>query len=341
MDIIYLSSLFLSILGIFNLIGISSQLFLKQLIVLFLSSVLYFLIKKSNLKGFFKQNFRFFYWLLILFLILNFIVGITVKGAKRWISFYFLNFQPSEFLKPFFALYFADFFTKKRDEINKLRVLFYSFLLVFIPVFLIFKQPDLATALVYLLVFFVLLLFSEIPFSYLLKVFSSFIVLLPLGWYFLKDYQRMRILSFLNPQLDPQGRAYNATQSVISIGSGRLWGKGLGFGSQSRLFFLPENHTDFAFASLVEQQGFVGGVLIFALFSVLIFSLLKKADKLRRNKEYFEFLFTFQAALFIGLQFFINVAMNLKLFPIAGVPLPFISYGGSSLLTFFFFLSLV
>ncbi|GAB4219295.1 MAG: rod shape-determining protein RodA [Candidatus Microgenomates bacterium] len=333
MDIV-LPTFFLSIFGLINLFGINQSLFWRQLINIFLAFIVFFAIKKLSF-NFFKVNSRFFYFLFLGLLIISFIIGIEVKGSKRWIDFYFFRFQSSEFLKPFFILFLSDFLTSKKIFENHLLVLFKAFTYFFIPFIIVFKQPDLANSITFLVIFVVLIIFSKIPKKYLFYFLIIALISLPLGFFLLKPYQKARISAFFDPHYDTQGSSYNIIQSIITIGSGQFLGKGLGLGSQSKLYFLPENTTDFAFASLVEQFGFLGGFSVIVFYIILIYFLLKKTFNYffsKNEEDNIKFLFTLGVTSYIVFQFFVNVGMNMGIFPVAGVALPFISYGGSSIM---------
>ncbi|MFA6081780.1 MAG: FtsW/RodA/SpoVE family cell cycle protein [Patescibacteria group bacterium] len=329
---IIFSLIFLSVFGLFNLFGLSQDLFIRQFIFLFFGFLSYFVIKSIG-SNFFRINSKFFYWFFITILIVTFIVGLEVKGSKRWLNFYFFNFQGSEFFKVFFILFLAEILTVK----NLFGNTFLNFIKVFsyflIPFVIIFKQPDLGNAMVYFFVFFVLLIFSTFSKKYLGYLIGLMVIFIPFGWFLMKDYQRLRILSFVSPHLDVQGSAYNMIQSVISIGSGMFFGRGLGLGTQSRLFFLPENTTDFAFASLIEQFGFFGGFFVLTFFSIVIIFLVKKTiffyyQKSQEDQK--KFLYCLGMLTYFVSQTIINLGMNMGIMPVAGITLPFISYGGSS-----------
>lgn len=186
---------------------------------------------------------------------------------------------------------------------------------------------------VYFFIFMMLTLLSDMPKRYILYLCILLVISLPIGWNFMKDYQKNRIISFLNPQIDSQGTAYNMTQAIITAGSGKFIGKGLGSGTQSRFQFLPENHTDFAYSSLVEQFGFIGGIVVIILYLIIIFMLISKMLTFyysRDSGDKRKFLYTAGFLSFFVFQILINVGMNLGLFPVTGIALPFISYGGSS-----------
>ncbi len=329
---IILSCFFLSMFGLFNLFGLNRELFIRQLIYLVVGFSIYFFVKSLG-RYFFKANSRFFYWFFIGVLVLTFIVGLEVKGSKRWLNFYFFNFQGSEFFKIFFILFLSEIVTVKNLLSNSFFRFIKIFLYFLLPFVIIFKQPDLGNAMVYFFIFIVLLLFSEIPKKYLSYLIGLIFLFTPLGWLLMKDYQKDRILSFINPHLDTQGTSYNMIQSVITIGSGMFFGRGLGLSTQSRLYFLPENTTDFAFASLVEQFGFFGGFFVLLFFSLIFISLAKKAIYYyyqKNDEDQKNFLYSLGILTFLASQTIINIGMNMGIMPVTGIALPFISYGGSS-----------
>jgi len=331
---IIFSLIFLSIFGLFNLFGLSQDLFIRQLIFLIIGFCIFYLLKSVG-PNFFRINSKFFYWFFVAVLIFTFIVGLEVKGSKRWLNFYFFNFQASEFFKVFFILFLSEILTVK----NILKNTFFNFLKIFlyflIPFVIIFKQPDLGNAMVYFFIFFVLLIFSNYSKKYLGYLIGLGVIFAPFGWLLMKDYQKDRILSFISPHLDVQGAAYNMIQAVITIGSGMFFGRGLGLGTQSRLFFLPENTTDFAFASLIEQFGFVGGFFVLAFFTSITIYLVKKTIYFYYQKSHEDqknFLYCIGMLTYFISQTIINLGMNMGIMPVAGITLPFISYGGSSVI---------
>jgi len=336
----FIPSLLLSFFGFFTVFGINQSLIFNQLFYFLLAVILFFFIKKYAL--FFRKNASFFFWFFFFLLIITFFIGIESRGSKRWLNLYFFNFQPSEFLKVFFIFYLADNLEKGDYYFDKLKNFLKVFFIFLIIVFLIFKQPDLGNALIFSLIFLVILLNSSLPPKIIFNFFVAGLFFLPSIWFFLRDYQKQRILSFLNPHLDYQGASYNMLQSIISVGSGGFLGKGLGFGTQSRLNFLPENHTDFIFASLVEQFGFLGGFLVVFLYTLLIYFLIKKAFYFFDKKsERQNFLIIIGTVAYFFFQIIINIGMNMGIMPITGIVLPFISYGGSAFLSSFFLLALI
>ncbi|OGK14717.1 hypothetical protein A3C98_03460 [Candidatus Roizmanbacteria bacterium RIFCSPHIGHO2_02_FULL_37_15] len=328
-----LPSFFLSLIGFFNIFGIRQSLAINQIFNISAGFLAFFISKKIK-RIFFAVNAQFFYWLLVIFLVVTFVIGLEIKGSKRWIDLYLFNFQASEIFKAFFILSLSEFLVRDYRFVNKIKIFLLSLFYFLIPAFIIFKQPDLGNAAVYLFIYLMLIIFSDLPKKYVLYFFLFLFLTLPLGWYFMKDYQRGRIISFLNPQIDQQGASYNMVQAIITVGSGQVTGRGLGLGTQSRLYFLPENHTDFAYSSLVEQFGFLGGLVVIFLYFVIALFLIKKLLlfyflKDPRDKKNFLYLVGFLS--YFIFQVLVNIGMNLGIFPITGIALPFISYGGSSL----------
>jgi len=330
-----LPTFFLFLFGFFNLFGIKPVLGSTMLLNFTVGLFFFFIFKKLSWK-FFRENSTLFYWLFIGILLITYIIGLEVKGSKRWIDLFFFRFQGSEFFKIFFILFFADFFSKFSKSENIFLTLTKTLIYFALPTLIIFKQPDLGNAMVYVFVFFVLLFFSSVPKKNVLYLLGSLCAFLPFGWFFRKEYQKSRIISFFQPHLDTQQNAYNMIQAMITIGSGTFFGRGLGLGTQSKLYFLPENSTDFAFSSLVEQFGFVGGLLTLILYVVILYMLFKGSQKFVLKDDEtgkYTFLYILGMMSFIFFQVMVNIGMNLGILPIAGIALPFLSYGGSMIVS--------
>lgn len=337
------SSLLLNVFAFFNLLGIKKDLLWNHLLFLLIGIGVFFLVKKLGI-NFFRNNARFFYWLFIGILIITFVIGIEVKGSRRWIDLYFFNFQPSEFFKIFFIMFLADYFARHRKNIKEFSIFLKSLGYLLLPLLIVFKQPDLGNAAILLFIYAIILFFSGTPKKYIIYSTLTLLLILPVGWLTLKDYQQNRIVSFLNPEVDQHGINYNMTQAIITVGSGKFFGRGLGYGTQSKLFFLPENHTDFAFSSLVEQFGFIGGISVLIIYFFISLGLIKSITPLFQSNDednLFKRLFLIGFFAFFAFQVFINIGMNLGLLPITGVALPLISYGGSSLVSFLLGLALI
>ena len=265
----------------------------------------------------------------VLFLCLVFFIGKISSGAQRWFELGPLSFQPSEFAKVTLLLALAKMLSGGLGS-GESRPSLVKPLLVFMPtVALVAIQPDLGTSIVLLLLFFTVLFFVNIPLGRLLRLPLVFILLSPLVWFYLKDYQKDRILAFVSPDQSVHSVGYHANQSKIAIGSGRFWGKGVGGGTQGRLRFLPEQHTDFAFSSWSEQFGFFGSVFLVALYFFIISRCLNVALR-AKDREGFSLVVGTGALIFW--QAVINVGMTMGVLPVVGITLPFFSYGGSSLL---------
>lgn len=324
-------SAFLWIFSVFNQFGIKPRFGISQLGYIIAGLIAFFVIKKIG-RRFFIANIQTLFWSFFALLIITFIIGLEVKGSKRWIDLGLVNFQASEFLKIFFIMYVAKLLSSRtRSEMTP--PFYFTILFVtLLPAFVVLRQPDLGNASVFIGILIFMLIVSDIPKRYL--VFSGVVLfcLLPFSWFFLHDYQQARILSFVQPHTDSQGDAYNMIQAIITVGSGQFFGKGLGLGTQSRLFFLPENNTDFAFSSLVEQFGFLGGFFVLLAEFILIGTLFIRAYKFIEGADSdcrYKYLYSMGLASLLIIQTGVNIGMNVGLVPIAGIALPFISYGGS------------
>ncbi|MFW7379695.1 MAG: rod shape-determining protein RodA [Oligoflexus sp.] len=282
-----------------------------------------------------KKVSNYTYWFfggVILMLIVVLILGRVAGGAQRWISLGPIGFQPSEFAKLATGMVVARYFAgHKQEKPYRLRDLLPIFGLIGLLFMLIFIQPDFGTAGMCLIIFAIQLAFVRIDPRSIAIVLFSIPIVAAIGWHlFLLPYQKMRILTVLNPTLDPQNSGYNSLQSLIAIGSGSLFGKGFMQGTQAQLRFLPERHTDFVFSVFAEEHGFWGAALVFISFGVLTYIALEIA---RTAKDTFSGLLAIGVAGLIFMEFTINVAMVLGIFPVVGLPLPFFSYGSSLLLT--------
>ncbi|MBI5559653.1 MAG: rod shape-determining protein RodA [Deltaproteobacteria bacterium] len=268
----------------------------------------------------------------ILTLIFALIFGRTVGGAQRWISIGFVSIQPSEFAKLSFILALSKHLSTKdvsRKGLGLEQLIVPSALFV-IPFLLVAKQPDLGTALIFFFVFVSMILVVKIKTKILVPSAAAFLAMIPIGWRFLKVYQRARLISFIDPTADPLGSGYHILQSKIAIGSGRFFGKGFTQGTQGSHLFLPAHHTDFIFPTFAEEWGFAGGIVVLALFCILITRGLGVAAA---GKDRFSFLLAIGITALFFWHMAINAGMVMGLLPVVGVPMPFLSYGGSFLLT--------
>lgn len=269
------------------------------------------------------------YAICILLLICVLLFGKYVGGARRWLILGPLSIQPSEFVKIAVIICLARYYSKIANIRGlNLRELLTPLILAAIPIFLIVRQPDLGTAMLVVLIAGSMTVFVKIERRSFLYIIASCTITIPMVWFFLKGYQKKRILTFLNPDRDPLGAGYHIIQSKIAIGSGMISGKGFLKGTQNALSFLPEQHTDFIFSVLAEEMGFVGSVIPLLIFMMLIIWGLNVAYRCR---DPFGTILAVGISSMIFWQVFINVGMAMGLMPIVGVPLPFISYGGSSI----------
>jgi rod shape determining protein RodA len=264
----------------------------------------------------------------VIALILTMVIGENIRGSTRWIDVGPLRFQTSEFIKPIILLYLSTWLAQ--SPALKFKDLLVKSAVTLIPIFLIFIEPDLGTALVIAALYSTLIVASGTPIRYLAVFALAFVLILPLGYASLRDYQKNRIASFLNPSQDPLGTGYNANQAMIAVGSGQWFGRGLGQGTQSHLRFLPERHTDFVFAATVEELGFAGGLLMLGAYGWLAYGLLGLAKSADNDSGSLIVLGTLGL---IVTQVAVNTGMNMGLLPITGITLPFVSAGGSSVLS--------
>ncbi len=268
-----------------------------------------------------------FYGLVVFALMLVLVIGREISGARRWIIMGPMRMQPSEIAKIFVIIWMAYWAEKKKHILlHGIRELIFPAVIIFIPMVLILLEPDLGTAAIVAFIAIAMFLMLGIRRSTMLSLVGLVLAALPFLWFSLKDYQRQRIFTFLDPSRDPLGSGYHAIQSKIAVGSGGLIGKGFLHGTQTQLKFLPEHHTDFIFSVVAEEWGFLGsGVLIF-LYMMLITKIITVGFK---AKDRFGALLCFGIAAYFTLHVFINISMAIGIFPVVGVPLPFISYGGS------------
>lgn len=269
-----------------------------------------------------------FYFLSLVLLLIVFFFGSKRLGAQRWLELGFFNLQPSELAKLFITLALIQYLTEHKVEKGVKNILS-AFFIMLVPFALILVQPDLGTAFMLVPVFFVLLYIWGAKLKHLFFIIGGGLIASPLGWFLLKDYQKDRLMVFMNPDIDPLGAGYTVIQSRIAIGSGGVFGKGWLSGTQNQLNFLTERHTDFIFSVAGEEWGFAGGVALIALYYILVrraFEIAKKTD------DPCGVLAACGMATIIGIQVVVNISMTMGFMPVVGLPLPLVSYGGSSLL---------
>ena len=286
-----------------------------------------------NIKYWFSIGYI-FYVIIIGLLIWTYLFGIKSSGSQRWIDLYFINLQPSELMKICIILCLAKYFHRmKLENVNSLYAILSSLIIILLPMGLVIVQPDLGTSLLISISGLAVLWFAGINHKYFIYTMIGFLISLPFIISFLKPYQKLRVLTFLNPDRDPLGAGYQIIQSKIAVGSGGIFGKGFLKGTQSYLEFLPEKHTDFIFTLFSEEFGFIGSVFLLLIYAVIIYRIVAIGAQ---SRSYFAKLFCYSFAASIFVYITINMSMVLGLLPIVGSPLPIMSYGGSSMLATMF-----
>lgn len=262
-----------------------------------------------------------------------FLLGNTVKGATSWLDFGGFSLQPADPMKLVLVLILSKYLSRRHIEIANIKHIFITFAYFFIPFLLVFLQPDFGSAMILGFIWLGMILVSGISKKHLAILFSIGLIAFGSLWVFVfKPYQKARIVNFIHPMADIRGSGYNVYQSVIAVGSGQLFGKGVGYGTQSRLNFLPEYKTDFIFAAFAEEWGLVGVLILLIAFAVVIWRILMVSIYGLSN---FEILYALGIALFFMSHIMVNIGMNIGIMPVTGIALPFMSYGGSHLLTEF------
>lgn len=270
------------------------------------------------------------YTISVALLVVALFFGTVVRGTSGWIDLGFTVIQPVEIVKVFMIVFLAHFISEKRGELGEALSIVVSFILVSVVGFLVLLQPDFGSAVVIFGIWFCMIVVSGIRKRYLATFVVCSVAAAMIAWQMFVPYQRDRILNFLHPERDPRGSGYNVLQSIITVGNGGVFGRGFGYGSQSRLNFLPEKHTDFIFATTIEAVGFVGAAMVFMLYAMLFTRFFLIAAAARDGFGYF--LVVGVMAMFF-IHFTINVGMNVGVLPVTGIPLPLVSYGGSSLVS--------
>ncbi|MEI8011415.1 MAG: rod shape-determining protein RodA [Candidatus Omnitrophota bacterium] len=320
-------------------VRVSRQVFYDQLACTLLALTVMFVLSRIHYRLFFDAAYP-LYAINVFLLIFVLVAGRSALGATRWFSLAGVTFQPSELSKVAVILMLGRYFSKRnlklsfdiRSTVYALgRDLCYPFFLMMLSFMFIFKQPDLGTAILVFGIFLIMLFMSGIDW----KPFTAFLglcaLVVPFGWHFLKDYQKDRLLVFLNPNIDPLGAGYTIIQSRIAIGSGQIFGKGWLAGTQNQLNFLPERHTDFIFAVIGEEWGFAGTIFLLGCYFMLIYTGITIAAKV---KDKFGYLTAVGIVSILTLQVVINMSMTMGLSPVVGITLPFVSYGRTSFMVF-------
>jgi rod shape determining protein RodA len=323
--------LFLGGLATMTSFGGNSLLFEKQLMWVSIGLLFTAIVASIDVRFLRESRFIVFAYICSLaLLVLVLIFGKTIKGARSWFNFGGFSFQPTDFVKLLVIIVLAKYFSRRHVAISQFKHLFVSALYAIIPIGLIMLQPDFGSAMVIAFLWLGMAFISGISRKHIIIVLSGFIVVFAISWIFLfKPYQKARIISFVDPTSDIRGSGYNAYQSVIAVGSGGVIGKGFGYGTQSRLNFLPEYQTDFVFAAFSEEWGLFGSILILLCFCFLLWRIKLHAQRGATN---FETLFCVGYLLLLLGHIVVNIGMNIGIMPVTGIPLPFMSYGGSHLL---------
>ncbi|MGE5308464.1 MAG: rod shape-determining protein RodA [Deltaproteobacteria bacterium] len=325
--------------------GVWKDIYQKQLMWIAIGVVLYFFFSRFNYRRLWDWMY-FIYGLTVFLLFLVFALGIIRLGAQRWLKLFWFSVQPSEVAKLIVLVFLARYFSRKAVDTVSLknrslgifRGVILPFIFVAIPAGLVIEQPDLGSGLMLFILFFIMLFVSNVRMRYLVLIVAIIAAAFPFAWNKLHGYQKERIMVFLNPNADPLGAGYTVVQAKIAIGSGGFFGKGWLAGTQSQLHFLPESHTDFIFSTFTEEWGFMGGLILILLYFLLLREAFSAAD---RTSDDFGKLLALGIASLLAVQSSINIAMNMGLAPIVGIPLPLMSYGGSSVITTFIALGIV
>lgn len=326
--------------------GSGAELAIKQAIFFLIALALMFLMSVVDYRVLSGSSWYLYIAAIILLVVVD-IFGKASGGATRWIDFKLFQIQPSEFYKFVSIIFLSSFFAKKISRVKALDII-YMFLMLLPPLFLVLIQPDLGTALVIVFSWFAVVIFSKLNLRQYITIFLSIILFLAIfimSFYkiepftpLMKDYQRSRVETFINPSSDPFGQGYNVQQALIATGSGGMFGRGLGHGSQSQLQFLPKPETDFIFSGYSEAFGLIGDLFLLLAFLILV---IRMIDIANLSKDSFGYLLSIGIASTFFFQIIVNIGMNIGLAPVTGIPLPFLSSGGSSLLTSFFMIGIL
>jgi len=340
--LLFLPAFCLTVLGVITMDSFTGQdpYYVRQIIWLVVCTAVFFGASRIDWRFLRQSGVAItFFGLLIIPLVFLLVLGTTVKGAKSWLSIGGLGIEPIEFAKLALIVLLAKYFSRRHIEIKNFRHVIISSLYVGVVFVLVVLQPDFGGAIIVGLIWLGMVLFSGISRKHLLSVMTVGIVLFAGLWLFaFQEYQKQRIMTFVHPTADIYGTGYNAYQSTVAVGSGGVWGKGIGYGTQSKLRFLPEYQTDFIFAAFAEEWGFAGIILVFTLYGIIFWRLLHAAA---RGASNFETLFIIGVLCYLAFHFVLHVGINLGVLPVTGTTIPFMSYGGSHLLAEFLALGVV
>ncbi len=340
--LLFVPALLISLFGLVTMMGFGeASLFAqKQMLWIMLASVCFFVFAQFDWRVLRQTRVALsIYFVAVFLLAILYLVGSVFNGAQGWINLGWFALQPADPAKFALIVIIAKYFSKRHTMIAHFQHILISALYALGIALLLVFQPDFGSAIIVLAVWGAMMLLTGIPLRYIAILGGVGVIALTLFWNFgFAEYQRARVLTFLNPLADIHGSGYNAYQSLIAVGSAGLFGKGVGYGTQSRLEFLPQHETDFIFASFVEEWGFVGAVMLLSLLLVIVIRLI---DNARRGATNFESLFCLGVAMLILIHTFVHVGGNIGLLPVTGTTLPFMSYGGSHLLVLYSMLGIV
>lgn len=336
LDWVLLSSVFLLItIGLITLYSMSSfeegqglDYFSKQLIAVGIGIFLMLFFSFFDYRVLISYSTKLYFGAILILLGLL-VWGVTVRGTTGWIKLGLFNLQPVEVTKLIMIIFLASFLAVKKTYFSITVRVMASIVLISVPIILIMQQPDFGSSVIIMGIWLIMIFVSGMNKRTVAGLVIFGVIASSSGWFMLRDYQKERLINFVNPEQDPLGSGYNVIQSIIAVGSGGMWGKGLGHGSQSQLNFLPEKHTDFIFAVFAEEFGFFGSAVVLGLFSILFYRI-KEAARLARDN--FGYLMAVGVSAMLFFQVLVNIGMNIGIAPVTGVPLPFLSYGGSSMI---------
>ncbi|MCK9604522.1 MAG: rod shape-determining protein RodA [Candidatus Omnitrophica bacterium] len=351
--IILIIALLITAIGIISIYSSNYQkeaslwqdIYKRQMIWAIIGLVAFMIMSNFNYRRLWDLTY-FLYTFAVFLLLLVFLLGIVRLGAQRWLRLGWFSLQPSEFAKLIIVIFMARYFSRKdvshisllASKFGIFRGLVLPFIFVAVPIGLIIEQPDLGSGIIIFLLFLAVFFLTGVKLRYIFIFLAIIMSSLPFLWHFLRDYQKERLLVFLNPNVDPLGAGYTVIQAKIAIGSGGFFGKGWLSGTQSQLHFLPESHTDFIFSTFAEEWGLLGCAILLLLYYFMIREGLAIAQ---RTSDHFAKLLAYGISLMLAIQVFINIAMNLGLAPVVGLPLPLMSYGGSSVIVTFIALGIL
>lgn len=333
-DFIYFAGVLLllavGLIALYSISPDSSDIFWRQFTFAGIGIVLFVILGMTDY-SIFRNYSTLLYFLSIIILVIVLFFGKKVGGTVGWIDLGFITIQPVEFAKIGIIIFLAHFIEDKRIVLGELTTIIASFVLVSIIGFLVLEQPDIGSALVIYGIWFGMIFISGIRKRYLITFIICGTLFSLVAWPFLPEEQQTRITGFFNQSEDLQGSGYHVNQSIIAIGNGGLGGQGIGYGSQSQLNFLPEKHTDFIFATIIEATGFIGAIFVLGLFLLIFF---RFRSIIKSSRDSFGYFLVSGVLMMFFIHILVNVGMNMGVMPVTGIPLPFISYGGSSLISF-------